>query len=128
MAGAEVIIFDIDSPGGRVDLMEEIARQITETEQVETVAVRATYTEPLARREVKVPEPEPAPTETRTVDAHSFAKGTRETFAIVPRTTIAGPLDGPCIVTETTSTLYVDDGWTICPGDRGELILDRKEA
>ncbi|QEW20815.1 Acetophenone carboxylase gamma subunit [Marinibacterium anthonyi] len=96
-------------------------------EQVETVAVRATYTEALAPREVRVPDPDPAPPETRTVNAHSFAMGHRTPFAILPRNTFAGPTDGPCIVTETTSTLYVDAGWTIRPGARGELILERKE-
>ena len=96
-------------------------------EQVETVAVRATYTEALAPREVRVPAPEPAPTEARTVEAHRFALHRRLPFAIVPRATIAGPVNGPCIVTETTSTLYVDAGWAIRPGAQGELILDRTE-
>ena len=96
-------------------------------EQVETVAVRATYTEALAKRQVRVPEPSPAPAEPASIDAHSFALGKRLPFAIIPRATIAGPTDGPCIVTETTSTLYVDAGWTIRPGTQGELILDRKE-
>ena len=96
-------------------------------EQVETVAVRATYTEALAPREVRVPAPEPAPEDTRHVEAHSFALNRRLPFAIVPRTTIGGLVNGPCIVTETTSTLYVDAGWAICPGAQGELILDRTE-
>ncbi len=97
-------------------------------EQVETVAVRATYTEKLAKREVKVPAPQPAPAEARSVEAWSFATGRRLTFAIVPRATIAGPVEGPCIVTEATSTLYVDTGWRITPGGMGELILERKES
>ena len=93
----------------------------------ETVAVRATYTEALAPREVRVHAPEPAPEDTRHVEAHSFALNRRLPFAIVPRTTIGGLVNGPCIVTETTSTLYVDAGWAICPGAQGELILDRTE-
>ena len=97
-------------------------------EQVETVAVRATYNEKLAKREVKVPAPQPAPGEARSVEAWSFATGRRLTFAIVPRATIAGPVEGPCIVTEATSTLYVDTGWRITPGGMGELILERKES
>ena len=95
-------------------------------EQVETVAVRATYTEALAPREVHVPAAQP-PGEARTIDAHSFAHGHRVPFAVIPRATIAGPVPGPAIVTETTSTLYVDAGWEIRPGAQGELILDRKE-
>ncbi|MBN9887231.1 hydantoinase/oxoprolinase family protein [Salipiger abyssi] len=96
-------------------------------EQIETVAVRATYTEALAPREIRVPAPQPAPAETTTIETHSFALNRRTAFAILPRGSIAGATTGPCIVTETTSTLYVDAGWTIRPGGQGELILERKE-
>jgi N-methylhydantoinase A len=46
---------------------------------------------------------------------------------VVPRGAIADELKGPAVVTEATSTLYLDSGWTARPGAHGELVL-AKEA
>jgi N-methylhydantoinase A len=62
-----------------------------------------------------------------TISAYSFRHGKRIAFKVVPRAAIADVLRGPAIVTEATSTLYLDSGWTARPGVRGELDL-AKEA
>ncbi|WP_210526662.1 hydantoinase/oxoprolinase family protein [Rubellimicrobium arenae] len=92
---------------------------------VEIVAVRATYTVHLPPREMKVSASKASDAAARSVEAHSFAHGRRMPFLVLPRTSIARPVDGPAIVTEATSTLYVDAGWRVAPGAHGELLLEK---
>lgn len=92
---------------------------------VELVAVRATFTVHLPRREMKAPPATTAVAEGRVVEAHSFARGRRVPFRVVPRRAVAAPVEGPAIVTEATSTLYVDAGWRVAPGLHGELLLEK---
>ena len=63
---------------------------------------------------------------TETISAWSFLNKRRMSFDIVAREAIGTELRGPAIVTEATSTLYVDDGWVVSNGGHGELVLKRK--
>ncbi len=92
---------------------------------VEIVSVRATRVVPLPRRKEMPAPPEPAgPSEHW--PAYSFERGETCDFAVVPRASIAAPFSGPAIVTEHTTTLYVDAGWTVAVGSASELILTRE--
>lgn len=92
---------------------------------VEIVAVRTTYTVHLPRREITAPAAVAEAPVPRMVEAHSFAEGRRMPFQVVPRLSIGAPITGPTIVTEATSTLYVDAGWRVAPGAHGELLLEK---
>ncbi len=39
--------------------------------------------------------------------------------------TIEGIVQGPAIITEATTTTYVDADWTIANGAAGELVLEK---
>ncbi|HVX80781.1 MAG TPA: hydantoinase/oxoprolinase family protein [Devosiaceae bacterium] len=96
---------------------------------IEIVAVRATCRVRLPERR-QLGGVAPAQADAAgpdTVDAYSFALGRRVPFKVVPRGAIADELKGPAVVTEATSTLYLDSGWTARPGAHGELVL-AKEA
>lgn len=93
---------------------------------VEIVSVRATNEVPLPRRSQRL-RPGDARPET-TWQAHSFERGARIAFRVLDRSAISVPVDGPLILTESTTTLYVDAGWTAACGENGELVLSRKEG
>lgn len=94
--------------------------------KVEIVATRATYRVHLPKRQQKHQVASGNSAATETVSAWSFLNRRRMSFAVVPRETIATELHGPAIITEATSTLYVDDGWVASNGGHGELVLKRK--
>lgn len=100
---------------------------------VEIVAVRASRTLPLARRQTPggdavVSARRPEPTPSTLWPAYSFASGHTETFTVLDRAGILDPVVGPAIVAESTSTLYVDRGWQVTRGDHDVLVLSRMEA
>ncbi len=90
---------------------------------VEIVATRATNRIPLPRREHAAPPVQAA--EKSTWSAYSFSKGEFMDFDVVDRSSIADEISGPVIITESTATLYVDAGWNVRTGTKGELILTR---
>ena len=95
---------------------------------IEIVATRATCRVRLPqRRELGGSAAAAVSSTMESIDAYSFAAGRRLPFKVVPRGAIADVLWGPAIVTEATSTLYLDTGWTARPGAHGELVL-AKEA
>ncbi len=96
--------------------------------KVEIVATRATYRVHLPKRQQKhiVTTGTGTGAVTETISAWSFLNKRRMSFDIVAREAIGTELRGPAIVTEATSTLYVDDGWVVSNGGHGELVLKRK--
>jgi N-methylhydantoinase A len=98
----------------------------TMNDAIEMVSIRATVRVPLPRREIRFThQPEPL-ADAGTINAFSFEKGKRLSFAIVPRMAIDGTLAGPAIITEGTCTTYLDADWTARIGGIGEIILERK--
>jgi N-methylhydantoinase A len=103
----------------------------TLSEVIEIVAVRATVRVPLPRRRQVLRETGGASAGTAdgvTFDAYSFRAGRRLPFQVIARKRIAGLLDGPAIVTESTATLYLDAGWSAAAGAHGELVVSRTEV
>jgi N-methylhydantoinase A len=92
---------------------------------VEIVSVRASRIMPLPRRREEAVAPVAAGTP-ETWPAYSFEKGEVLDFQVISRDTIAAPFNGPAIITETTTTLYVDAGWHVATGSMNELILTRE--
>ena len=100
----------------------------TMTEMVEIVSVRATVRAPLPRRSQALKAAVTGSSSEESVLAYSFGAKKRMPFRVVERSAIAEPLVGPAIVTENTTTLYLDADWTASMGDHGELVLVRSEA
>lgn len=98
----------------------------TMNDDIEIVSIRATVRVPLPRREIRFDQKPEAVAEFQTLEAFSFEKGKRMSFAIVPRQAIDGTLSGPAIITEGTCTTYLDADWTARIGTVGEIILERK--
>ena len=94
-------------------------------ETIELVAVRASTTATLPRRAAETIASEAAG-ERRQIDAYSFTNERREPFTVVPRTALAPGevLSGPAIVTEQTTTTYVDAGFELRVDDSGALFLE----
>ena len=80
---------------------------------------------PLPRREARFEHKPVANAESRNIDAYSFEKGARTPFKVVPRNSIDGGLKGPAIITEGTTTTYLDAEWTASIGNSGEMIMER---
>ena len=93
---------------------------------VEIVSARATNEVPLPRRSQRLRPGDARPE--ASWEAHSFERGVRTVFRVLDRSVVTVPVDGPVILTESTTTLYVDAGWTVAPGKNGELVLYRKES
>ena len=64
------------------------------------------------------------------LSTYSFAAEKRMEFAVVRRDDVPdqGWLDGPAIVTERTTTTYLDAGWRLSMHDSGHLLLERKPS
>ena len=92
---------------------------------VEIVSVRASRIMPLPRRRESPAAPVTAGA-TEVWKAHSFEKGAVLDFQVIARETIDGTFSGPAIITENTTTLYVDAGWHVAAGVMNELILTRE--
>jgi len=97
----------------------------TMNDAIEIVSVRATVRVPLPRREARFEHKPVASAESRSIDAYSFEKGARMPFKVVPRNSIDGGLKGPAIITEGTTTTYLDAEWTASIGNSGEMIMER---
>lgn len=97
----------------------------TMNQDVELVSVRADTTVPLPRRTLRYTPKRSDGGDDQVMQVHSFEAGTRVPFRIIPRGRIVGKVKGPAIVTEETTTTYVDVQWTISNGTVGELILER---
>lgn len=97
----------------------------TMNEDVELVSVRAATTVPLPRRELSYTPGSTASAAASEMQVYSFERRERLPFRIVPRVGIEGKLQGPAIVTEATTTTYVDADWTIANGAAGELVLEK---
>jgi len=94
-------------------------------EAAEIVALRATSRTPLPRRS----ETRPAQVNgraPRTIEAHSFRRGTSMQFALVDRAalTAGAELAGPAIVLEETATTYLDAGFAARVDTSGCLVID----
>jgi N-methylhydantoinase A len=94
-------------------------------EAIELVSVRAAIRVPLPHRRIEPPPPPDGRPEAPPLDAYSFAQGRRAAFRVLARASVAGALPGPAIVTEGTSTTYLDAGWSLRIGEIGEMILER---
>lgn len=107
--------------------VEEYGRTFgaTMNQDVELVSIRASTTVPLPRRELKYTAKRSDGGDDRTMDVYSFERQERVPFRIIPRGRITGKVKGPAIVTEDTTTTYVDVEWTISNGALGELTLER---
>ncbi|MBT8476107.1 MAG: hydantoinase/oxoprolinase family protein [Alphaproteobacteria bacterium] len=98
----------------------------TMNDGLELTSVRAQLTTFLPTRDLSASSPEASAGEWPHMDVWSFEYGGRRPFRILPRGGLAAGLDGPIILTEAVTTTYVDAGWHIAPGDRGEMILERR--
>jgi len=97
-------------------------------EPVEIVSVRATLRVPLPKRRSTRLSEAPGTDERGVVEAYSHAKGQRMPFRVVSRDRVTNGFRGPAIITESTTTLYLDADWTAQAGSAGELILEKKAA
>ncbi|WP_033291782.1 hydantoinase/oxoprolinase family protein [Amycolatopsis jejuensis] len=96
---------------------------------LEAVTVRARTRIVLDRPE---PAEEPAAAtggEPRTRDAYSFEQDCWTRFRVLEHDRLGdGPVAGPAIVTENTTTTYLDHGWSARREPGGSLVLTRKAA
>ncbi len=97
----------------------------TMNQDVELVSVRASTIVPLPRRKLSYSPKTDDGAQERTMEVYSFEAQARLPFRIIPRSQIKGEIRGPAIVTEETTTTYVDVEWTISHGEAGELTLER---
>ncbi|RVJ37264.1 hydantoinase/oxoprolinase family protein [Sinorhizobium medicae] len=97
----------------------------TMNEDVELVSVRASTTVLLPRRELSYTSKRSDGEDDRVMEVYSFESRARLPFRIIPRGRISGEIRGPAIITEDTTTTYVDVQWTISSGKAGEIILER---
>ena len=58
-------------------------------------------------------------------DIGTIERKARLPFRVLPRVKIEGAIQGPAIVTEATTTTYVDADWTVANGAAGELVLEK---
>ena len=97
----------------------------TMNQDVELVSVRASTTVLLPRRDLSYAPKHSDGNNDRVMDVYSFETKERVPFRIIPRSMISGRVRGPAIITEETTTTYVDVQWTISNGKAGEIILER---
>jgi len=98
----------------------------TMNEDAELVAVRASLLAPLPQRQLSSPSRPTDPAPARDMEVYSFERKKRLPFHIIPRAAIGESMHGPAIITEHTSTTYVDVEWRISSGAHGELLLERE--
>jgi N-methylhydantoinase A len=98
---------------------------------VEIVSVRATARTGLPRKAIerKAIITTPRNTQRRSLSAYSFTRGSRVTFDVVDRASLAvgEPVDGPLIVLEETTTTYVDAAYRVDVHPSGTLLIELKE-
>lgn len=112
----------------RDEFVAEYARTFgaTMNENVELVSVRAATAVRLPERAMGTSRATAGEGAARELLVYSFTHGERRPFAVIARADIDGSFPGPAIVTEETTTTFVDAGWTIHIGGMGEMILNRE--
>jgi N-methylhydantoinase A len=100
-------------------------------EPIEIVSIRVTSRTPLPRRQdSKLNREANDGAPDQTLPAYSFRRDAMTDFAIWDRAKL--PIDravpGPAIITEPTTTTYVDAGWSISLEPSGCIILSTNEA
>jgi N-methylhydantoinase A len=99
-------------------------------ERMEIVAVRATFTTPLAPFQDPSIDVRADLAQCETIDAYSFSEKEILPFSIVERGDL-GPgtvYHGPMIINEMTTTTYVDVNYRVEIQSAGHMILVREEA
>jgi N-methylhydantoinase A len=96
-------------------------------EDAEIVTVRASTTAELPPRRAASGFGVAAPTEERGVEAFSFERGSRVPFRVLARESLrlGQELAGPALVTEPTTSTYLDAGWSARAHQSGALVLER---
>jgi N-methylhydantoinase A len=101
----------------------------TMDEEVEVVSVRATTRMPLPRKraEFKPDSGRPDNDDAREIIAYSFLSKQRLAFSVRSRASLrqGDSLNGPVIVTEPTTTIYVDEGWKLSVQPNGHTLLTK---
>lgn len=127
----EVDIADGQIPEDEASILARFVEEYQRTfgatmnQDVELVSVRASTTVPLPQRELKYAAKRADGDDDRKMEVYSFERQARVPFRILPRGRITGKVPGPAIVTEDTTTTYVDVEWTMSIGTAGELSLER---
>lgn len=95
---------------------------------LEIVAVRVEVRAQLPRPAAPLPIRADTEDQVRETEAFSFETGQRCVFRIVARDAmpVGQVFSGPLIVTERTTTIYVDTGWAMTVTPTGHLIMDHK--
>jgi N-methylhydantoinase A len=113
----------------QADYLRTFGHQLAQP--VEIVSVRATTRTALPRKanERNAIITTTRNTERRSLSAYSFTQGSRVTFDVVDRASLAvgEPVDGPLIVLEETTTTYVDAGYRVDVHPSGTLLIELKE-
>lgn len=100
-------------------------------EPMEIVSIRATARTPLPRRQgTRFGEGPGNAASRQALQAYSFRRQTMTEFAVWRRESlpVGRSVSGPAIVTEATTTTYVDAGWMIHVDTSGCMILTTEEA
>lgn len=100
-------------------------------EPIEIVSVRVTSRRPLPRRQsARLVERSGDVAPQQSLQAYSFRRQAMIEFAIWRREDLplGRPVPGPAIVTETTTTTYVDAGWLIRVEPSGCMMITTDEA
>jgi N-methylhydantoinase A len=115
------------------ELAEEFASEYRRTfgstldESVEIVAVRAGSRTQLPARRVPDTAAVASSSSLTEIPGYSFRLGQWTSFREIERNAISEFVVGPAIVSESTTTLYLDAGWQARVGVGGELRLSRVE-
>jgi N-methylhydantoinase A len=112
---------DPSNPGGAVDafhaLHELLYGHSSPSSPVEWVALRARVSAAVPPVPSLQAEPEAEPPLPK-----RSALGER--LPVLSRRDVVGPLDGPMVVAQADTTLYVAPGWNVRPGADGNLVLE----
>jgi N-methylhydantoinase A len=98
---------------------------------VQISAVRLTERRPLPDVPVADLTNETSAAPVSTIEAYSFTTRRREPFRVVHRSHLVQDgfdLDGPMVITEETTTTYVDVGWRVDVEPNGTLILTKETS
>ena len=134
------LTINASSGGGAIDItLAEIERRFLDASSrsygyvrkapLEIIAVRVEIRASLPRPKAKMPV-SAVRDEKSSIEAFSFRANARLPFPIVPRDamTLDHSYPGPMIITEKTTTTYVDQNWTAKIHPCGHLILQQQGA
>ena len=132
------LTIDVSSGTGAIDVsLAEIERRFLDASSrsygyirkapLEIIAVRVEIRASLPRPTAKLPDQAEADKVT-SIEAFSFEANARLPFRIVPRDamTLDQSYSGPMIITEKTTTTYVDQNWAGKINPAGHLILQQQ--